>query len=164
MFIKEALSDFGIEDAKIKWPNDVMVDDKKIAGVLLETRSEGGVLTNAIIGFGINVNMEEVPEEIEDTATSMYLVTKSKIDRAMLLTNILFYFENLLNILVNEGRDKIFEIWRKYNNTLGRKVEIHSNGKVLKGIAKDIDKSGFLLVDVDGEVKKVVTADSVRFL
>jgi len=162
--IKEALSDFGIEDAKIKWPNDVMVDDKKIAGVLLETRSEGGVLTNAIIGFGINVNMEEVPEEIEDTATSMYLVTKSKIDRAMLLTNILFYFENLLNILVNEGRDKIFEIWRKYNNTLGRKVEIHSNGKVLKGIAKDIDKSGFLLVDVDGEVKKVVTADSVRFL
>ena len=161
--IKEALSDFGIEDAKIKWPNDVMVGDKKIAGVLLETRSEGGVLTHAVIGFGVNVNMEEMPEELKDSATSMYLITKTQIDRATLLSNILFYLENLISLLVSEGRGKIFELWKNYNNTLGRTVEIHSNGEVIKGIAKDIDKDGFLLVDVGGDVRKVVTADSVRF-
>ncbi len=162
--IKEALSDFGIENAKIKWPNDVMVSDKKIAGVLLETRSEAGVLTNAIIGFGINVNMEEMPDEIKDTATSMCIETHNTVDRATLLSNTLFYLENLLNILVNEGRSKILELWKEYNNTLGRKVEIHSDREVFVGLAKDIDKDGFLLVDVDGNVKKVVTADSVRFV
>ncbi len=162
--IKEALSDFGIEDAKIKWPNDVMVDNKKIAGVLLETRSEAGVLTNAIIGFGVNVNMEEMPDEIKTTATSMYILTKEKIDRAILLSNTLFYLENLLNILSNEGREKILDLWRESNNTLGRKVEVYSDGEVLVGLAKDIDKDGFLLVDTGNDVKKVLTADSVRFV
>ncbi len=162
--IKEALSDFGIEDAMIKWPNDVMVGNKKVAGVLLETRSESGLLTHAILGFGINVNMEEIPDEIKDTATSMYILTSSKIDRATLLSNILFYLENLVNILEKEGKEKIFELWKKYNNTLGRKVAIHSEGNVFTGIAENIDNDGFLLVNTGSEVKKIVTADSVRFL
>lgn len=162
--IREALSDYGIEDAKIKWPNDVMVKDKKIAGVLLETKSESGVLTHAIIGFGVNVNMENIPEEIKDKATSMLIETKEKIDRATLLCNILYYLENLINIFDKKGKDAIFELWKKHNNTLGRKVKITTDGEEFEGIAKDIDKDGFLLVDTGDDVKKVITADSVRFI
>ncbi|WP_022669934.1 biotin--[acetyl-CoA-carboxylase] ligase [Hippea alviniae] len=162
--IREALSDYGIEDAKIKWPNDVMVKDKKIAGVLLETKSESGILTHAIIGFGINVNMESMPDELKDKATSMMIETGMSVDRATLLCNILYYLENLINIFNKNGKSAIFDLWKKYNNTLGRKVRIITDEGEFEGIAKDIDKDGFLLVDTGDDVKKVITADSVRFL
>ncbi|WP_025270170.1 biotin--[acetyl-CoA-carboxylase] ligase [Hippea sp. KM1] len=162
--IREALSDFGVEDAKIKWPNDVMVGDKKIAGVLVETKSESGVLNYAIIGFGINVNMSQMPEELKDKATSIKIETNTHIDRATLLSNILYYFENLVKMLTKQGRRSIFDLWRKYNNTLGRRVEVITDKDKFEGVAKDIDENGFLLVDTGDDVKKVITANSVRFL
>ncbi|AEA34013.1 biotin--[acetyl-CoA-carboxylase] ligase [Hippea maritima] len=162
--IKEALSDFGVEDAKIKWPNDVMVNDKKIAGVLVETKSESGILSHAIIGFGINVNMEHMPDELKDKATSIKIETGIHVDRATLLSNILFYFENLIKMLDRDGKKAIFDLWRKYNNTLGRKVEVLSDKENFSGFAKDIDENGFLLVDIGGNIKKVITAESVRFV
>ncbi len=162
--IVEVLSDFGIENAKIKWPNDVTVNDKKIAGVLLETKSESGILSSAVIGFGINVNLESIPKEIDQAATSMKIETGENIDRTILLTNMIYYFENLISMIEEGKQSRILDIWKQYNNTLGRNVEIISDNESIKGLAKDIDDKGFLLVETKDGIKRVVTSDSLRFL
>ena len=163
--IVEALSDVGIDNASIKWPNDVMVNGKKVAGVLLETKSESGILKSAIIGFGINANMESIPEELSDSATSVMIEANEKIDRAMLLSNILYYIENMV-LLIEEGKDdKVLELWKKYDMTIGKRVRIISSDGEFEGLAEGIDEQGFLIVKNDnGQQKKVVTADSLRFV
>ncbi len=163
--IVEALSDVGIDNASIKWPNDVMVNDKKIAGVLLETKSESGMLKSAIIGFGINVNMENVPDELSDYATSVMIETKEKVDRAMLLSNILYYIENMILLIEDGKEDRVFELWKKYDITMGKRVRIISSDGEFEGLAEGIDGQGFLIVKTDnGERRRVVTANSLRFI
>lgn len=163
--IVEALSDLGIDNAKIKWPNDVVVHGKKIAGVLLETQSESGILKYAVIGFGVNVNMKSVPDEIKSSATSIYIETGKKADRALILSNILYYLENTISLIESGSESKVIELWRKYDITLGKRVLVTSAEETIEGLAYDIDEKGFLIVKKDnGKLKKVVTADSVRFL
>jgi BirA family biotin operon repressor/biotin-[acetyl-CoA-carboxylase] ligase len=163
--IVEALSDFGIDNAKIKWPNDVTINGKKIAGVLVETKSESGILKSAVIGFGVNANIESIPDEIMGSATSIYLELKQKIDRAQLLVNILYYLENLVRLIESDNDAEILEMWKKYDTTISKSVLVLSGDERIKGIAEGIDENGFLLVKTDrGEIKRVVTADSVRFL
>ncbi len=163
--IVEALSDVGIDNAAIKWPNDVMVNKKKIAGVLLETKSESGILKSAIVGFGINANMESIPDELQDTATSVMMEIGEKVDRATLLSNILYYMENMFRLIEEDKDDKVFELWKKYDMTIGKRVKIISSDGEVEGVASDIDEQGFLLVKTDdGSVRRVVTADSLRFV
>ena len=162
--IIEALKDFGIDVANIKWPNDIVVGSKKLAGVLLETKSESGILKSAVIGIGINVNVEEFPEDIKDDAMSVYEILHKKIDRALLLSNLLYYLENIIHMLESGRRADIFKMWRRYDITLGRKVKIINNNVSIEGVAKDIDKDGFLMVDTGNILKKVVTSDSLRIL
>ncbi len=163
--IVEALSDFGIDNAKIKWPNDVIVNGKKIAGVLIETKSESGIIKSAVIGFGVNANLESVPDDIKDTATSIYLELGKTIDRAQLLVNILYYLENLVKLIESDGESKVIEMWENYDTTIGKKVLVISANERVEGVAEGIDKNGFLLVRTAGDdLKRVVTADSVRFL
>lgn len=160
----EALKDFGIDIANIKWPNDIVIGSKKLAGVLLETKSESGILKSAVIGIGINVNVEEFPEDIKDDAVSVYEILHKKIDRALLLSNLLYYLENIIHMLESGRRAEIFEMWRRYDITLGKKVKIINNSVSIEGAAKDIDKDGFLMVDTGNTLKKVVTSDSLRIL
>ncbi len=163
--IVEALSDFGIENAKIKWPNDIIINSKKIAGVLVETKSESGILKSCVIGFGVNANIENVPDEIKQSATSIYLELHQKIDRAQLLANILYYIENLVRLIEFDSDTDILKMWKQYDTTIGKNVFVISGNEKIKGIAKNIDENGFLLVQTDsGNIKRVVTADSVRFL
>ncbi len=163
--IVEALSDIGIDNAKIKWPNDVLVNGKKIAGVLLETKSESGILKTVVIGFGVNVNMEEIPDEIEEDATSVYLELGQKVDRTQLLVNILYYLENLVSLIESDRENEVIELWKHYDTTLGKRVAVISGDKRIEGVAKDLDDKGFLLVKTDeGKLKRVVTAESVRLL
>ncbi len=163
--IVEALSDFGIDNAKIKWPNDVIIDGKKIAGVLLETKSESGILKSVVIGFGVNVNVESMPEEIDGIATSVFIELGKKIDRAQLLVNVLYYLENLVKLIESDKEAEIIEMWKNYDTTIGKRILVIGSGERIEGVAEGIDKNGFLLVKTDdNNLKRVVTADSVRFL
>ena len=78
--VVKALSNLGVE-ASIKWPNDVVVSRKKICGILTEMGLENGKIREVVIGDGINVNLENIPEELQDKATSLYLETGRKYDR-----------------------------------------------------------------------------------
>lgn len=156
-----ALKQIGI-GAKIKWPNDCLVNDKKIAGVLVDAKSDISSIEEIVIGFGVNVNWQNIPEEIN--ATSVYEVTKKTTDRLFILGKIVQYLEALIKLIENKQKSNIIKLWRLYDTTLNRKVEIISDSKKIIGWASDIDEYGFLLLETQNGVQKIITSDSVRFL
>jgi BirA family biotin operon repressor/biotin-[acetyl-CoA-carboxylase] ligase len=156
-----ALKQIGI-DAKIKWPNDCLVNGKKIAGVLVDAKSDISSIDEIIIGFGVNINWADIPEETN--ATSVYEVTKKTTDRLFILGKIVQYLGALIKLIENKRKSNIIKLWRLYDATLSRKVEVISDSKKIIGKAIDIDEYGFLLVETQNGIQKIITSDSVRFL
>jgi BirA family biotin operon repressor/biotin-[acetyl-CoA-carboxylase] ligase len=159
----EALRRVARVDAKLKWPNDVLVAGRKIAGILLESRitgraEAGGSVPNGhtslvtIIGVGINLGQREFPPDLADSATSVAIETGHAAGRESMLTALLEEFDVWRGRLEVEGFEPVREAWRRLSDTLGRKVTVDT----VTGVAVDLDSDGALLVDVDGSLKRVV--------
>ncbi|MGB9755930.1 MAG: biotin--[acetyl-CoA-carboxylase] ligase [Desulfurella sp.] len=156
-----ALNDINIK-VKIKWPNDCLVNDKKICGVLVDIKSDMSLIEEIVIGFGVNVNWEQIPDEIN--ATSVYELKKKTTDRLWLLDKIMYYLSALIKLIEKGYKKNILNLWRLYQITLDRQVEIVSIDKKIYGTAKQIDELGFLLVETKNGIEKILTCDSLRFL
>lgn len=150
-------------EARLKWPNDVLVAGKKIAGILLESRTAvraeagGSVQTGltalvTIIGIGINLGQREFPPDLAANATSIALETGRAPSRASMLTALLEEFDAWRARLEREGFGPVREGWRRLSDTLGRRVTVDA----VTGIAADLDVDGALLIDVGGSVKRVL--------
>jgi len=143
----------------VKWPNDILIDGKKVCGILIENEVKGNKVAYALIGIGINVALKASDvAEISATATSL----KDELDRSVLRANIirrlLTEFERLY-LLLPEG-ESIYEAWRDSLETLGKRVVVKSGGSVLEGIAESADESGALMLRrVDGSLTRVVAGD-----
>jgi BirA family biotin operon repressor/biotin-[acetyl-CoA-carboxylase] ligase len=148
--VLETLKNFGI-DSKLKWPNDLLVSEKKICGILLEKISE-----NVIIGIGLNVNISKMNTE---NWTSMSVETKKR-----------FNLEEVLDVLINNMRyyyslyekrefSKIIGEWKQNSCTLGKNVIVETIPETLSGKAIDIDENGFLILD---NGKKINAGDVVH--
>lgn len=145
---------------KIKWPNDILINDKKICGILTEISAELDAVNYIIIGIGVNVNNIDFPVDIRNRATSLRIEKGEKVDRVNLLVNILESFEYFYEKAFNDGFSSILERWRKYSCNLGKQVKIIGRDKSFNGIALDIDEKGALLVKKEnGEVAKVLSGD-----
>ena len=163
--ITKAIEDVTGVKVGIKWPNDVLYEGKKLVGILTEMNAEMDCINYIIIGMGINVNIdkEEMPEEIQNIATSLSQITGKKISRLKLLNKILYYLEHLYIICQEEGFAPILNEWRKYSITLNQHIRVIGTNEVLEGIAVDIDDDGALLVNIDGQIKRVLAGDvSIR--
>jgi len=159
--VGEALRRVTGVDARLKWPNDVLVAGRKIAGILLESRmtgaSGGGSAPTTpamvtIIGVGINLGQREFPPDLADSATSVALETGRAPSREAVLTAVLEEFDVWRGRLEAEGFGPIREDWRRLSDTLGRRVTVED----VAGVAADLDTDGALLVDVGGSIKRVV--------
>ena len=159
--VGEALRRVTAVDARLKWPNDVLVAGRKIAGILLESRmtgaSGGGSAPTTpamvtIIGVGINLGQREFPPDLADSATSVALETGRAPSREAVLTAALEEFDVWRGRLEAEGFGPIREDWRRLSDTLGRRVTVED----VAGVAADLDTDGALLVDVGGSIKRVV--------
>ncbi|MBO6178769.1 MAG: biotin--[acetyl-CoA-carboxylase] ligase [Selenomonadaceae bacterium] len=153
--------------AEIKWPNDIMHDGKKIAGILTEMVTNPDKTYSVIIGIGINVNFakEDFPENIRDTATSLQIMKGEKINRAKFLQRVLYFAEKLYNKAEKDGFKEIFDRWREFSITLSKEVRVINagDGKEFTGFALDIDERGALLVESQGKVRRVLAGDvSIR--
>lgn len=144
---------------RIKWPNDVTVKGKKMAGILVESRVSGRAIDAAVAGIGINVGWrrEELPEEIADTATSLYLEAGRDIDRITLLVAIVEGFERrYLSLQEQAGRESLIAEATARSSVLGRRVRVRfAEGEGVEGRALRLLDNGALELDIDGQLRAV---------
>ncbi|WP_159420541.1 biotin--[acetyl-CoA-carboxylase] ligase [Candidatus Kryptobacter tengchongensis] len=142
-----------------KWPNDLLINNRKFCGILMEASITADKGDFVILGIGINVNQSEFPKEIQDYATSLYLSTGKVYDRAELTKDILRQIEVDYEKL-NKDRDfkSVIERWKKRCTMLGQKITVIQSGKTITGKAIDIDETGFLLLE--DETSKIIKLSS----
>ena len=129
----------------VKWPNDVRVNGRKIAGILVETAMEGDEVRHAVVGIGVNANLDpsDFPE-IASTATSIAGETGRPVDRSGLLTLVLERLDELYRG-VKAGHSLTSE-WAALLETLGRNVQVRWRDQVVEGLAKSVDEQGNLVL------------------
>jgi BirA family biotin operon repressor/biotin-[acetyl-CoA-carboxylase] ligase len=143
---------------QIKWPNDLMVGGRKLAGLLIETEPKGGRLAFAVIGIGLNVRQEagDFSPAVRGLATSLYLATGQLYRRADLLVALLQAVERRLS----RPFDEVREAWTASSLTLGQRVTLTTVRGRKHGQAMGLDESGALLLRGDsGEVEAVTAGD-----
>jgi BirA family biotin operon repressor/biotin-[acetyl-CoA-carboxylase] ligase len=142
-------------EAKVKWPNDILVDEKKISGMLSELEAEADRVFFISIGIGINVNND--PSGAEPGASSLKKIAGREISRKDLLAR---YLEVFGDRLKNTDFEDVIAEWKKYTVTLGRHVRIVTHQEESEGLAVDVDENGALVLELaDGNLKKVVYGD-----
>ncbi len=159
--VAKAISDVTGEKAQIKWPNDIVVHDKKICGILTEMSAQFDYINHIVIGIGINVHNEEFPEELCDKAGSLYLEYGRHFHRADIIEKILEYFEEYYDIFLQT--EDLSGLMKEYNSML---VNLQKSVKVLdpkapfEGKALGITKKGELIVDT-WESRRLVSSGEV---
>ena len=142
-------------DAAVKWPNDILVNGRKISGMLSELEAETDRVLFINIGMGINVNND--PSVAEPGASSLKKITGREISKKMLLDRFLAEFEKRLRKAEFEN---VISEWKKYTVTLNRRVKIVTHKEVSEGLAVDVEKDGALVLELaDGTRKKIVYGD-----
>lgn len=141
---------------RIKWPNDIVLNKKKICGILTEMALNGTEIDYVIIGIGINVNNKDFPEEISDTASSLFLELGKEIDREMLITEVWKQFAVYYELFMQTGDLSLLR--EEYEAVLinkGKKVKVLDPLGEYVGIAKGITNTGELIVDTEGNLRYV---------
>ncbi len=143
----------------LKWPNDLVVEDRKLAGVLAESVVAGDRLEAVVVGMGLNVRTGAAPSEVADTAVALEDLCGSAVDRRELLASVLTRFAYWMNqIEAAAGQAELVDSARQESATLGRRVSVElSDGSVLEGLAEDLDGQGALILEggvrvVEGDV------------
>jgi len=146
--------------ANIKWPNDILVDGKKVCGILTEMSAEMDLINYVIIGIGINVNNDNFPDELKDKSASLKQIKGEEVNRVNVLASLLERLEGYYIKAEKEGFEEIFERWRALCVNLGKQVKIVGKNESFEGTAIDIDSSGALLVKTPSEkIVKVLSGD-----
>ena len=155
LILAQTLNNMFDINARVKWPNDILVDGRKVSGILSEIEAEADIVSFINVGLGINVNND--PTDDEPKAVSLKQLSGSEISRKKLLSAFLDNFENCIN---GKALDNIIQEWKKYTVTLNRYVKIVTCHEVLEGVAIDMDENGALILEVaDGSTKKVLYGD-----
>lgn len=148
--------------AMIKWPNDLVLEKKKICGILTEMTLNGMDIDHIVVGTGINVNLTEFPEELRGTATSLFLEKGTEIDRKVLLEKVLQEFWRQYELFVE--KQNLSYLQKEYNAMLvncGKEVCVLEPENAYRAIAKGINCEGELLVTKTDGSEAVVYAGEV---
>jgi BirA family biotin operon repressor/biotin-[acetyl-CoA-carboxylase] ligase len=146
----------------IKWPNDLMVSDKKIGGILTELKTDRGRIISAIVGIGINVNagIDTYPADVQEIATSLKNETGISYSREIVISEILNEMDYWYKILNRMGKGIILLEWQKLTSTLGREVKVIVGKETFTGLAESIDSEGMLILRLpSGILKKISSGD-----
>lgn len=151
--------------AMIKWPNDVMINDRKVSGILAEMRTEVAMVKFIVVGIGVTVNLprSRFPSEIMNVATSLSHESGHNVPRIALLQEILRQLERRYVKVKERKTDGITAEWKALSATIGRQVRITLPRRIVSGYALDIDESGALLVKLDsGQTQRITADDAVQ--
>lgn len=158
----ETVVGMGVGEALLKWPNDIMVNGRKLAGILAEMASDGERIRFMVIGVGVNVNgsATHFPAEIAQRAITMAEILHKELVRGLLLVEFLRLFEYWYLRYLQEGFAPIRQGWLAHSALLGRQVQVALPQGGMVGEAMNLDEDGFLLVkESNGIVSRVMAGD-----
>ena len=157
----QAISDVTGAEAKIKWPNDIVINGKKVCGILTEMSAQFDYINHIVIGIGINVHNESFPEEIRETASSLLLESGKRIHRADLIARFLERFEAGYAIfLQTEDLEGLMKDYNALLVNIQKQVRILDPKEPFEGKAIGITKRGELIVDT-WESRKLMSSGEV---
>lgn len=164
VLIRRVLHDMTGLPVEIKWPNDLLLNGRKICGVLAEIKADGEQVEHAILGIGLNCNTpkEDFPDELRDIATSIFAESGRTLDRVEFGARFLASFEPYYDALANgePAFSLLHEEWTAYSATLGKHIRIQTGQDVLEGVATALQPSGTLVLrDDKGELIEVHSGD-----
>jgi len=156
--ICEAIKEACGLDVQMKWPNDILVHNKKLGGILTEIKAEVDQANFIVIGVGLNINNDK--KNLITGSTSLKEEKKEQLSRLNILQEVLYKLETNYLVFEKKGPKPIIDKWRQYAITLGRRVKVYSHKVHLEGEAFDIDSDGGLLIRNDsGIIHKVLSGD-----
>ncbi len=146
----------------IKWPNDILVGGKKIAGILTEMNAEIDRVNYIVLGIGVNINTAviELPEELRAIATSLYIVTGRRWERLDFVASMMENLEELYMLFRNGKFPAIIEEWKSFSITLGQRVKVMSpQGEMVEGLAQDLDSDGALVLSTATGQQRILAGE-----
>ncbi len=160
-----ALCDAGFE-ARIKWPNDIVINGRKVCGILAEMDGEPDLLRYVVMGIGVNINHQEAdfPEELKDKAISLMLASSQIADRNRILRGILEQLDYYYGCIMQNNTQGILSYCKSRSATLNQEVQVIGRNGVIVGEALDLtDRGGLLIKDKTGQTMEIISGEvSVR--
>ncbi len=149
---------------RVKWPNDILVNGKKISGILTEASMEMDMLNYVVVGLGLNVNMspQSFPEDLREKATSTLIETGHSYSRVKLLQAFLSGFEKLYETLLTQGFGPILGRWEETAEILGKRIQVDLLDQRVTGIVSAVDPDGALILQDDGgNLHRILSGDLI---
>ncbi|BAW30949.1 MAG TPA: biotin--[acetyl-CoA-carboxylase] ligase [Methanothermobacter sp.] len=157
--------EFGL-DVGIKWPNDILIGEKKVCGILTEAHARFNTIEYIVVGIGIdtNVDVDLFPEEFREGATSLKRELGRDVDSIDLIGKLLVEFEKVYDDFRDGRFPEILNEWRRFSRTIGSYVEIRKQlGEVVRGEAVGVNNEGALILELDnGKLRKIVSGECIH--
>ncbi|RCV66158.1 BirA family transcriptional regulator [Methanophagales archaeon] len=162
--IATVIRNLGLE-AKIKWPNDVLIHGKKVCGILTRISTKDSKIDYAIVGIGLNVNVDisTFPKELQKSATSLNVELKKNLSVEKVIEDILYAIEANYEILKEENFTYLLNEWTRLSDTLGKKVMIKMKTETIKGAAVGINREGALILMCEsGSLRNIIAGECIH--
>ena len=161
--VLRALRELGLEDARLKWPNDIVIDDEKLGGILIELRAESAGPASVVIGIGLNVALgSKVLQAVGETGVSPIDLISAGVrqpSRNALAAGLVTQIVRGLLVFEKEGLKPFADEWRSADALRGRQIDVHTMEGVARGLARGIDVHGALVVETPNGVKRFISGD-----
>jgi BirA family biotin operon repressor/biotin-[acetyl-CoA-carboxylase] ligase len=162
--LAESLGNLGVRGHGLKWPNDLLWRGRKLAGILIEHRGEGGGPARVVLGLGLNLSMSATQaRDIDQPWTTLAEVLDAdNIEppgRNIVCATVVGALVCALELFAKQGFDGFAQRWAKYDLTQGRPVCLEHDGQVICGVSRGIDGDGALLLEVAGQTRRFLSGD-----
>lgn len=159
--VHAAVSSLGTIAPSLKWPNDVLIGGRKVAGILAEMTTRGSQVEACIVGIGINVNTQVFPPDLQDRATSLAIALGRRLMLEEVRDAVLASLEPWIDRFLYSGARAIIPAWKAASDMMSRRAAVSADGEVLQGVAVDVDEDGALWLELDSGRRVSVVAGEV---
>ena len=159
--LSETLDDFQIFDHRIKWPNDILINARKLSGILTEMKGDCDTIDFIVIGLGVNLNssLNDFPDEIRDSIISLKEFTNTEINRIEFLQSFLVNFERNYFDFIQGGFNEILSKWIKKSSIINQKIKVTDHDNIFTGVVIEVTGDGNLIVQAGKKLHTVNSGD-----
>ncbi len=157
--VAEAIERVSPLKVECKWPNDLLVNNKKIGGILIEGSVKENIVEHVVIGLGINVNQTQFSGDFKTKATSLRLESRQEVDRTKLFREIISLLETQYKGYAKTAFRSVIPLWEKRSTMLNKSILVSQSGNVYSGTVKGLSPEGGLVLDTNGSTRILFAGD-----